>query len=270
MKKILFSAAAVCAAGLAMAASVESPNTFGVLKVSSTNAETVVSVPWEAVGSGNVKVKDFVMTTNMSDNDMLYLYDNTGETPTYKAWILSGGAWTGIATVKGVDGKTVTATADADATLARGQALIIWRQNYDGGTTPAESIYLYGQYNSTGVSSYTMTAGKATLFAPVNTTSLPFYLNKPEKSEIASGTTVACVKDWSNVNPGDTIRLQDKKGNAYTLSWDDEHDKWGYYTGADYITAAAIIQPGMGGWYMNTNTVRAVTFTTTTVDGEKE
>lgn len=260
MKKILFSAAAVCAAGLAMAASVESPNTFGVLKVSSTNTETVVSVPWEAVGSGDVKVKDFVMTTNMSDNDMLYLYDNTGETPTYKAWILSDGAWTGIATVKGENGKTVTATADANATLARGQALIICRQNYNGGTAPAGEIYLYGQHNSTDVGTYTLAAGKATLFAPVNTTSSVFYLNKPDASEIASGTTVACVDTWTNPATGDTIRLQDKKGNSYIVTYNNGSWK---IPGTD-ITAAAIIQPGMGAWYNSTGSDE-VSFTTTTV-----
>lgn len=204
------------------------------------------------------------MTTNMTEGDVLYLYDGSS----YKAWYLHEGAWTGITTVKGVGGKTVTASAGADDALARGQALIISRQNYNSGTTPADSIYLYGQHTTTGVP-YSMTAGKATLFAPVNTTSSVFYLNKPVANEIASGTTVACVNEWTGVNPGDTIRLQDKKGNAYTLSWDATSSKWGYYNGADYITAAAIIQPGMGGWYMNTNTVSAVTFTTTTVTGTK-
>ena len=265
MKKILFSAAAVCAAGLAMATSVESPNTFGVLKVSSTNAETVVSVPWEAVGSGNVKVKDFVMTSNMTAGDTLYLYNSTNKT--YKGWVLSdGNSWTGLTAVATMGGKSVS--AGADDTLDRGQALIISRGNYDSGSTPADSIYLYGQYTSTGVGTYTLTAGKATLFAPVNTTSSAFYLNRPEASEIPSGTTVACVDTWTNVNNGDTIRLQDKRGNSYVVTYNDTN--WVLMLpGGNTTTAAAIIQPGMGAWYISTGNSN-VSFTTTTVTGTKE
>ncbi len=266
MKKILFSAAAVCAAGLAMATSVESPNTFGVLKVSSTNAETVVSVPWEAVGTSDnpIKVKDFVMTSNMTAGDTLYLYNSSTET--YKGWVLTEEAgvksWVGLTSVTSIGGKSVS--QGGEETLARGQALIICRGNYNNGATPAGEIYLYGQYTSTGVGTYTLAAGKATLFAPVNTTSLPFYLNRPEASEIASGTTVACVDTWTNVEVGDTIRLQDKKGNSYIVVYNGT--SW-IIPGTD-ITAAAIIQPGMGAWYMSTGQYD-VTFTTTTVDGSK-
>lgn len=266
MKKILFSAAAVCAAGLAMASSVESSNIFGVLKVASTNTETVVSVPWEAVGTSDtpVTVTNFVMTTNMTDGDVLYLYDGSS----YKAWILSGGAWTGIITVKGEDGKTVTASAGADDALARGQALIIWRQNYGGETTPADSIYLYGQYNPTGVSSYTMTAGKATLFAPVNTTSSAFYLNN-DASDISNGTTVPCATGWTNVNADDMIRLQTANGNAITLNWNSTDNKWGRKKGdGSFVYTRAVLQPGMGAWYISKG-ASDVTFSTGTVTGTK-
>ncbi len=262
MKKILFSAAAVCAAGLAMATSVESPNTFGVLKIDSANAETVVSVPWEAVGSGNVKVKDFVMTSNMTAGDILYLYDSEKET--YKGWMLqvqdSEKSWVGLTPVTSIGGKTVQTGSDDD-TLARGQALIICRSN------TSAPIYLYGQYTTTGVS-YSMAAGKATLFAPVNTTSSAFYLNN-DTSDIPNGTMVPCVTEWTNVNADDMIRLQTANGNAIMLNWNSTANKWGREKGdGSFVYTRAVLQPGMGAWYISKGD-SAVTFSTGTVTGTK-
>ncbi len=245
MKKILFAAAAVCAVSAAMATSVESSNTFGVLKITSTNTETVVSVPWEAVGASDnpIKVKDFVMTTNMSAGDLLYLYDSA--TGKYKGWILTVSedvkSWAGLESITEMGGKTVE-PGDNDA-LDRGQALIISR-----GGTPADSIYLYGQYNSNGVNSYTMTKGKATLFAPVNTTSSTFDLN-------TSGT-------WENVNSNDVIRLQTANGNAITLNWNLTEEKWGRKKGdGSFVYTRAVLQPGMGAWYVSNGAEDDVTLT---------
>ena len=263
MKKILFSAAAVCAAGLAMATSVESPNTFGVLKIDSANAETVVSVPWEAVGASGtpIKVKDFVMTTNMSEGDTLYLYDSSTET--YKGWILTVAeevkSWSGLTEVKTMGDKNVSAGGN-DA-LARGQALIICRSN------TSAPIYLYGQYTTTGVS-YSMAAGKATLFAPVNTTSSAFYLNS-DAGDIPNGTTVPCATGWTNVNADDMIRLQTANGNAIMLNWNSTANKWGRKKGdGSFVYTRAVLQPGMGAWYIS-NGNSAVTLTTGTATGTK-
>lgn len=289
MKKTFFALAAVASCA-AFADPVTSDATFAVLKVASTNTETVVSVPWEAVGGGTVKVKDFVKTTDMTEGDVLYLYDGSS----YKAWVLTGGAWTGVATVKGEGGKTITAEAGKDSDkLARGQALIVYRQKksdyvnpvYGLGKTPSGAIYLYGQYSTASVT-YSMgkvTGGAkkaTTLFAPVNTTAYPFYLNSQTAGDITSGTTVMCVDAWSHVIDGDILYVQnDINGRKFPLT--RHNSKWGVYNPFDNNPAhttpeskwnydVAVIQPGMGAWYETTNATDAVSFTTKMVEGSKE
>ena len=286
MKSLAFFSC-VLATGAALASAVTSETTFGVLKVASTNAQTVISVPWEAVGTSgsDIKVKDFVKTTDMTDGDELYLYDSGSQS--YKMWVLDGSEnphWVGTTTV--TKKKTnITATAGDDGeddTIARGQALIIVRANYNSGTTPAPAIYLYGQYNSTGVTEYGMAyatnAVKNTLFAPVNTTGEIMYLNPVSASDIDSGKKVVAASSWANVYKRDVIKVQDEKGNAIFLSWDNTNSKWGVYDafansgagGWDYDSA--VIQPGMGAWYQAykyDSRAGAPKLTTTTVTGTK-
>lgn len=202
------------------------------------------------------------MTTNMSENDTLYLYDSSTET--YKGWILTVvgevKSWTGLTSVTTMGGKDVSAGGDND-TLARGQALIISRSN------TSNPIYLYGQYTTTGVS-YSMAAGKATLFAPVNTTSSAFYLNS-DTGDIPNGTAVPCATGWTNVNADDMIRLQTANGNAITLNWNATTGKWGRKKGdGSFVYTRAVLQPGMGAWYVSKGD-SAVTLTTGTVTGTK-
>ena len=264
-------------AGVSLAGAVESAATFGVLKVASTNVETVVSVPWVAAGTGeSVKVKDFVKTANMTAGDALYLYDASEQS--YKEWVLVDGAWAGATTVK-VTG--IAAEAGENDTLDRGDALIIWRQNYNSGDTPADSIYLYGQYNSTGVTEYEMayhtTAVKNTLFAPINTSGEVVYLNPKTAAEIDSGKTVVAAESWANVNKKDTIKVQDATGYAVFLSWNNSESKWGVYNAfanegaGGWTYDAAVIQPGMGAWYQAAKGTRngAPKLTTTSVTGTK-
>ena len=232
-------------AGATLASSVESADTFGVLKITSTNTETVVSVPWEAAGGGAVKVKDFVKTTNMTAGDALYLYDASEQS--YKEWVLGDSGWVGATTVK-VAG--ITAAAGSDDILNRGDALIIWRQNYGSGDTPADSIYLYGKYNSTGVTSYPMAynagATKATLFAPVPVGSIGASIHVNDDTT----TTGDKYLTWTNVKPQDRLAIQDADGNVVRLRWRADVNKWGVYDSdaAGYVYDFSI-KPGMGAWY---------------------
>lgn len=241
-------------AGATLASSVESAATFGVLKITSTNTETVVSVPWEAAGGGAVKVKDFVKTTNMTAGDELFLYVTSSQT--YKHWVLNGsGEWVGSKTITSKGGVDVSEGDDGeeDDTLARGDALIICRQNYNSGATPADSIYLYGQYNSTGVTEYEMayhaSVDKATLFAPVPVGSIGEGINLNYDDSLAAG---AKYLTWTNVGSADQITIQDEDGNAVPLYWNG--NKWGVYNPFPLDNPVGwqdnfIIKPGMGAWY---------------------
>ena len=66
MKKLILSFSFTVAA-LAATAAVESSNTFGVLKVASNQAQTIICVPWVAVGTASsVNVTNLVMSSNLA------------------------------------------------------------------------------------------------------------------------------------------------------------------------------------------------------------
>ena len=87
MKKMIFGFALI-ATCVASATTVTSANTFGVLKVTSTNEETVICVPWVKVGDGSsIDANSLVLTSNLKKGDQLFAYDTT--TSTYYTWTLA-------------------------------------------------------------------------------------------------------------------------------------------------------------------------------------
>ncbi|MBR4523491.1 MAG: hypothetical protein IKO64_04580 [Kiritimatiellae bacterium] len=227
------------AAGFAMAA-VTSDATFGVLKVDSDAAETVICVPWEAAGGGNVAVVDLVKTTDLTKGsdeagtggDVLLLYRPSESK--YYGWALNNaGTWVGVAIVTGKG----TSTAGTTQTLARGDALIIRRSN----TSP--SIYLYGQYNATAATAPTLTAGAWHLIAPPSTSGADLSLNS---------------MTWNNVDGNDYIYLQSTStGNRIKITRNKNGDKpnsmWVYrnWNGTE-TTDLASVKAGQGFWYVST------------------
>ncbi|MCQ2368136.1 MAG: hypothetical protein MJ109_03885 [Kiritimatiellae bacterium] len=214
MKKLLTIA---MMAGAMSAMAVESSNTFGILRVDSTAAQTIVSIPWEAAGGGAIKVKDVVKTANLTPasgeyiGDQLYYYDTTAETPAYKMWHLTSTGWEGAQTViaSGTDvQQQVSAGSDSDV-LSRGGAIILVRQNPTTGTPAvAKPFYLYGQYNSALPEiSVTRNAsnGTYTLIAP------------PSADSVALNSG-----NWTGVTAGDHIILP----SGQPLYWKDATDKW--------------------------------------------
>ena len=236
MKKLISIGAALLA-GFAIADSVESTTTFGVLKVTTYGKETAISAPWAAAGGGDVKVKDLVKTSNLTTGDQLLLY--TPADGTYKGWVLnSDGTWEGATTVTS---SGITPAQGGDDTITRGSALIVIENGRDSMTD--NNIYLYGQYVSTDVTSWTMTAGKKTLFAPINTTSTAKSLND---------------YTWTNVATGDIIQIQDSNSYVRRCKYVtiDGSSKWAAmnYTTSTYDASLATIQPGQGAWYISNGT----------------
>ena len=166
--RTLFSlGAAVCVAS-ASAATLDSPNTYGIFALpDTTSPDLMISVPWVdcADVSQNTFVSNVVKTTNLAAGDYLILKDGS----TYNSWVLTGTApnlhWTPqqVVTPDGV-------TNSVDATgkrIARGMALWLHR------ATPSTSspIYLFGQYSAAEATS-TITAGATTMIANPGTSDL--------------------------------------------------------------------------------------------------
>ena len=231
MKKLIASLT-ILATGAVLASSVSSSTTFGVLKITSDKAQTIISVPWVDAGSSGsetVTVKDFVKTSNLTgsdtvaDADKLLVYDSG--TGAYTGWYLnSSKVWTGYGV--SYNGFTAAAGSDTDK-LTRGKALILMRQS-----TTDPNIYLYGQYKDPSDVSYTIPRAKdtVTLFAPVNTSGTAINLNN---------------LTWTNAQAGDKIKLQ----GAIPLVFTYNGTNWGRTISTGRTTEGASIRPGEGVWY---------------------
>ena len=235
--KHLITLGAALLAGFAIADSVESTTTFGVLKISAPTNQVAISAPWVNAGytTGDevVYVKDLVKTSNLTAGDQLLLY--TPSTGAYTGWLLSDSkTWSGATTVTAVG--TTTAGTDT-TTITRGSALIVILNGYNDMTD--KNVYLYGQYVDTTVDSWTFAAGQSTLFAPINTTSTAIDLNSAYTwSGVTGGTT------------GDMIQVQGSDGLVVKLYYRSGSWQGFNYSTGDWSADYAKIQPGMGAWYV--------------------
>ena len=144
MKKQIVSACALIASVAAFATSVTSENTFGVMQLADIEtSELIIGVPWVAVGSGNVSPTNLVLAANLSDNDMLYMYD--ASVKKYKSWKVASNVWTDAATYAiGSEINITSVSKTGLEALKRGEALILKRT----GGAPYPVIYLSGQYTT--------------------------------------------------------------------------------------------------------------------------
>lgn len=240
MKKLMLLTSTLVA-GVAFASSVSSTQTFGVLKVASTNEQTVVSVPWVSAGDINtaVAVTNFVKTTGMTSGDKLYLYNTTGDDKgKFSVWVLSNGAWVAPAGEVSSFGNFNT-VKDAGATIAQGSALVVVRSN-----PTADDIYLYGQYKSSytpAAIGHSASATETTLFAPVNVDGVDLHLND-------QGDGTSKYLKWTNAVVGDKIRIQDDFGDVATYTY-TSGGTWSYLN-SDVAGTAGWLKPGHGAWYV--------------------
>lgn len=220
-----------------------SDNVFGVLRVDSTSAQTIVSIPWAEAGTGDpIKVKDAIKTTNLTKGtnedgaggDQLYLYSNGS----YKLWQLNkDDVWVGATPVAGDDQYTAIAGSDTD-TLSRGDALILVRKNPTNGDGSAKPFYLYGQYESVEDLETKLPAKAFSLIAP------------PKTEADTDGNIKLSDAKWNNITPNDHIILP----SGLQLDW--ENGEWGKrtYSGSEdwdgtWSNTAAKIPMGQGVWF---------------------
>ncbi len=146
---------------------VATTNQFGLFKVTSTNASTIISAPWVSLGADlenpeAMNVAKLVKTTNLTAGDQLILFDGSE----YKSWVLNSGCTAWEPTIISSSDNPLgvgTAAGAADTTLARGQGILLVRQHP---TSAGEAVpfYLYGQYTDKAAST-TVSAGTTTILA---------------------------------------------------------------------------------------------------------
>ncbi len=253
MKKII-AGCALLASFAAVATTVESANTFGVLKVTdASTTELIIAVPWAAVGNGDIKVTDLVLPTGLANGDKLYWYSTAEKN--FKSWVISEGAWAANNVTLFNEQPALETTLND--TVARGEALVLVR------TAPGtnKDIYLSGQYtDSTSVVAiacptpedkaarpnhltYTLIAPSAP--AEVNLNAAIYYSDE--------GCTVAVDYKNSDFN-GDKIQLSD--GTEYSHDsdgWYKWGDKQGNY-GPKNKSYTSVIPQGQGAWYKRNGT----------------
>ena len=258
MVRRLSMVAAVAAACFAGAAGAQDGGTsastvFGILKVDSQRANTLVSVPWVActggVESAEICVADLVKTANLSEGDQLLAFN--AQRGAYDGWTLAKGAdgllgWEPATTVS-ASGVTVAA-GERDATLARGRAIWLVRQD------ASKPFYLQGQFE--GAPAEVRVAG--------GSESAPAYTLLG--NALREGVAVNDL-DWGEgPAAGDTLSIPDG-AVPRVLEWDAASGKWFRTVPTlengrvqNVRTTTDRISAGAGFWYVR-RAAAAFTFT---------
>lgn len=247
MKKLLFFASVLSAFALVAgedAASVE--NVYGVLRIDSTNAETIVAVPWVGVGGNAIPVADLVKTAGLHANDELYAYVGDG----FQAWHLVANPttevleWAPMTIVSG-DGKPAVSSSAPITTLERGQAILLRRYG-----ELANCFYIFGQVGANATAEVQVAAG---------TVGTPAYtLLAPPAVADADLNSLITYKNGVTPNANDEIWVQTASGSAGHYSY--KNGIWGHpgmdesgpfpKPTSEHVSGPAITA-GNGIWYVS-------------------
>ena len=243
MKKIV-SILSIFATTAAIASSVQSDNTFGVLKldIGTATGQTIICVPWENVGGGDVDVNKIMLTNNLTNGDMLY-YFNTNSVK-FQVWKLTSTGWEHQTVVP--EGKeNQLEAASVSQTIPRGAALVIERNT----AVTSGEVYLYGQYvASTGTSTISAATAESdvySLIAPCGTGSVDLNSNSLGwSSKAAAGDTISCgtnTYSWDG-----TSWYYEENGTEQAIHIDGSGGNT--FTPPNKVTAITI-PAGQGVWY---------------------
>ena len=262
MKKQIVTACALIASVAAFATSVESSNTFGVLKIASTataekSAQLIIPVPWENVGtaSGVIDPTAYVLTTNRKKDDTLFYYDT--QQKAYKVWSMSAdGSSSGVWTAQdsyNISDKALS-TITADGTFARGKAVIL--QLVKGSTEP---VYISGQYSSN--------LCKVAITGPAASAHAWWVVYNLIAPSSASAVSLSDVQFFADENCLQEVGVNDIVGDKivkadgttyYCEAGDNSSIKWVYYAPGTPGTVSIPIgttenvklNAGEGAWYV--------------------
>lgn len=181
--------------------------TIGVVKVASDAEVTIIPVPWQSLGDGDIKASELVHAASLSDDDELVVYGADGKPQT---WIVKNGEWTAPAaeyTIGGGDSEPQQEEAQDAAELKRGQGVILKRKD------PSKEIVLIGQ---------PVTNETEKVETPIAAASV----NEPSWNLVASPKMEAvAVADVASSNTSDEI-IVPTAGTPKHYTY--KEGKWGY------------------------------------------
>ena len=236
---------ALAAAAAVPAFAFTGTNTCGIVRIDSTNATTVIGVPWVEVSEGAtaISVDKLITTNNLAAGDQLLLYKGS----TWVEWQFPASGWESMTTAHDVGGVTVDAPASGDATIQRGKALVLKRVTDNRDLT--QPFYLYGQYTGAAES---QTLNRGTIANPVYT-----LLASPNAVSLALSSSVI-----SNPCKDDQIIIYNADGSQ-TIYTRNDSGAWGRYVEGEpfeipgfgsfpsSVWETATIPAGQGFWYVS-------------------
>lgn len=215
MKKLL----SLAVATFAFAAMADyTGQTIGVTKITTTNCNTIVAVPFTSLTNSAVAISanDLVSTNGLPADTVLQVFKNDQ----YYGWQLDPNeGWVAVPSV-GI----TPADVIANSTIACGGAIWVVLKN---APATSQDIYIYGDYTSVPTES-TIVAGKANLVAnPLQSNATVSLTGTPAKGDMVIIP-----------NDGDPVSyIYNKNG------------KW-VSGGAAYDSITAVISVGQGFWYV--------------------
>lgn len=247
MKRVLFTVA-ILAASVCAADEITSSNVLGILPVTSSAKRTIVSVPWcamSATDNAAIQVSNVVKTANLTVGDMLHYVDSDGS---YLSWRLADGT-DGVkfceSVVNATEGEVSTSPAAHDQTVARGNCIVLIRQDPGTKASP-KTFYLYGQVGTSTSVETSVVAGTA---------------DTPAYTLIGAPTAAAWSVNgitWDGVDEKDMICITLENGFQKFLTFQNE--KWGSMvsvyegnrkTGEEWAVYDTSIPAGQGVWYIS-------------------
>ena len=229
MKKLL----SLSLASLAFAAVADI--TVGVTKVTATDNETIIPVPYTKIGSStDVSVHDLVKAANLRDGTKLYYYNGSS----YQVWVKEGSEWKtpDVSATPAIAGTSVI-QGSSEVSVAVGAALWV-SMDFANATTAQKDIFVYG---SPTAASWTIVKGQANL------------ISNPTGSEITGATLATKLSGFSQ--KGDKIFPISTESESYVY-WARTNDgNWSEVRGTTVTKDAVLPTLGayQGLWYVSKN-----------------
>lgn len=239
MKKTCSFVLSLFAAGaLSAATSAQSDNVIGVLRVDSTEKQTVVAIPWLAAGvnAGSIRVTDIVKTSTLQTGDQLFAYIDGA----YKCWELDKNkVWQPSQVVTASSFLPTAGTPAENQALTRGNAIVLVR------TKPTDPGYFFvqGQVAASGNVENALPANADSLLAPPSATAT----NLNDSNAVVWGLGAG---DHTN----DRILYKDENGALRTAK--RMNNQWMTYNvlEREWTSEGVQIPAGQGAWYQNKST----------------
>lgn len=237
-----------------------STNTFAMVKVLSSETNTLIAIPWQGYTNEldqvvNLPADHLVKPENLTAGDLLLALPPAGSTNQYEAWTLTTnevkgvliGTWTPTAVAqRKQDGLVSVEAPAADEIVVRGYGLWLVRQKPVDAEGNAIPFYLEGQY---------VKGPKTVTIAGIQDGQLanPVMIAHPDCTRAALEINKDIV--WTGVEKGDTLSIPNGTDAWDYCTWDGE--KWGVSRselkgkGIRYYTDYELSVPtGRGFWYV--------------------